>query len=110
MTSLVENMDEIKKRGYSVISKNDESMEISKRGKVILRCSLFADKGKDINESPGVIDIPDDDIIFFKKLHRIYLSTNNTVCLTFEDRRARKKTLKEVAGERTKWVIEVAET
>ena len=71
---------------------------------------MFADKGKDINESPGVIDIPDDDIIFFKKLHRIYLSTNDTVCLTFEDRRARKKTLKEVAGERTKWVVEVAET
>ena len=73
MMMLLEALEEFEKRRYNLKFKCKGYLEISKQNRMILRCSFYIEKGKDITEVPGTIDTPKGETIRFRKMEDIYL-------------------------------------
>ena len=105
MMTLLEALEELKKRRYDLKFKCKGYLEISKQDKMILRCSFYVEKGKDITEVPGTIDTPKGETIHFRKMEDIYLLKNDGLGIAFVDKWGKKRILKEAEKEH-KWILE----
>lgn len=103
MLPLLEAFEEVKKRNYDIKFGSRGCLEISKNGIIILQCSFWYDKGKDISEVPGKIDLPDKQKIRFEKMDDIYFLEDYRLAIVFEDKRGKKQILKETGN---KWILE----
>lgn len=104
MMTLLEALEELKKRRYDLKFKCKGYLEISKQDRIILRCSFYVEKGKDITEVPGTIDTPKGETIRFRKMEDIYLLEEG-LGIVFVDKWGKKKMLKESKKEH-KWILE----
>ena len=73
-----------------------------KKGIVILQCSFWYEKGKDIREVSGKIDLPDKQKISFEKMDDIYFLEDHRLAIVFEEKRGKKQILKEAGN---KWIL-----
>lgn len=96
----------LEKRGYKLHFSNCKHLEILKNGKVILNCDFMSKNSTDVIEKPGIIDIPDGDVISFKKIGELYILLTERIGLEYEDQRGRKHILKE-PEEGEKWENEI---
>lgn len=103
MLPLIEVFEEVKKRNYDINFRSRGYLEISKKGIVILQCSFWYEKGKDIRDVPGKIDLPDKQKIRFEKMDDIYFLEDHRLAIVFEDRKNKKQILKEAGN---KWILE----
>ena len=103
MLPLIEVFEEVKKRNYDINFRSRGCLEISKKGRVILQCSFWYEKGKDIRDVPGKIDLPDKQKIKFERMDDIYFLENNGLAIVFEDKEGKKQILKELGN---KWILE----
>mgnify|MGYP005799273849 CR=1 FL=1 len=102
MLPLLEVFEEVKKRNYDIKFGSRGCLEISKKGIVILQCSFWYEKGKDIREVSGKIDLPDKQKISFEKMDDIYFLEDHRLAIVFEDKRGKKQILKEAGN---KWIL-----
>lgn len=104
MKPLLDALEELKKRRYDLRFKCKGYLEISKQDKILLKCSFYVEKGKDIIDVPGTIDIPTGEKIRFRKMEDIYLLEDG-VGIVFIDKWEKKRILKESKKEH-KWILE----
>ena len=99
---MLEVFEEVKKRNYDIKFGSRGCLEISKKGIVILQCSFWYEKGKDIREVSGKIDLPDKQKISFEKMDDIYFLEDHRLAIVFEDKKGKKQILKEAGN---KWIL-----